>query len=918
MAGTELLDLGTAGGVRFSIAITNEPWTLNIDAIVVSAGSSGLGNLGRALSRRFQGAAWDMALGPELTASRPYVLRLPTGDMPNTILARAVLIDVRTEDGAITEGSLRTATVASLRAAGETGARAIGLPLLAAGALGESARRVARAVVPAAVDTVPNLPGHHPDELIFVCEDRLTAAAIDAEFALVPTVRTTSPLDLAGGVSSDLVDPNRGIALSEDRLGVAPYVSMLATVIADRSTPLPLSVGVFGEWGSGKSFFMAMLRERIRHLGASGDPRYCQEIVQIGFNAWHYTDTNLWASLGDEIFRQLAGTGAVAPERAERLRAELSERLDQRQQLEIATAQARDTVAELQAKVHEAVTRREASAMNLIRALRASASFRRTTERLWRQLGISEEREQARVLAEQLEGTLGEAELLRRATRSRVGWLSLVGALALGGFGLLVAIVVGQVANRLALGTSLSALVAGLSGITYLVSRGHAGLRRLRSLREELADDMHAAAEETVGERMSGTLKQLRAAEAEQRVAQAQLDDVVTHVGELGRQLAQLAPGRRLYTFLAERAQGDSYAGNLGLVSMIRKDFQQLVTLMDEWRRDPEPLASRRPIDRVVLYIDDLDRCSPAQVVDVLQAVHLLLAFELFIVVVGVDPRWLLRSLRSRYSELLVADEDPDADEEWHSPEDYLEKILNVPLILPRMSAGSLGRLLKSFAGSEIAPVRAVAPAPEPVAEQAAIPIEPGSEVDTQHFTPIAAEPPHPLTDRELAVLSAFDLFVETPREAKRMLNLYRMIRSTRDLSSTSRFLGLDQRPGEFEAVAVLLGVLAAQSCVVAPLFDAAPNRNEGIAGGLTHRDADTPWSEFLADIEPRWSGTGRSNGIIGQIPNAHVPHWHRLHRGLTVVGKTITFPDLADLQLWLPRVRCFSYVIHPMGYSHH
>ena len=47
-----------------------------------------------------------------------------------------------------------------------------------------------------------------------------------------------------------------------------------------------------------------------------------------------------------------------------------------------------------------------------------------------------------------------------------------------------------------------------------------------------------------------------------------------------------------------------------------------------------------------MLYIDDLERCEPDQVVQVLQAVHLLLAMELFVVVVGVDPRWLLRSLQ--------------------------------------------------------------------------------------------------------------------------------------------------------------------------------------------------------------------------------------------------------------------------------
>lgn len=44
--------------------------------------------------------------------------------------------------------------------------------------------------------------------------------------------------------------------------------------------------------------------------------------------------------------------------------------------------------------------------------------------------------------------------------------------------------------------------------------------------------------------------------------------------------------------------------------------------------------------ERIILYIDDLDRCPPEKVVEVLQAIHLLLCFPLFVVVVAVDARW--------------------------------------------------------------------------------------------------------------------------------------------------------------------------------------------------------------------------------------------------------------------------------------
>jgi KAP family P-loop domain len=72
----------------------------------------------------------------------------------------------------------------------------------------------------------------------------------------------------------------------------------------------------------------------------------------------------------------------------------------------------------------------------------------------------------------------------------------------------------------------------------------------------------------------------------------------------------------------------------------------------------------------VVLYIDNLDRCPTEMVIKVLEAVHLLLAFPLFVVVAAVDARWLESSLRELYTQL---------KDQAAVPADYLEKIFQVP-----------------------------------------------------------------------------------------------------------------------------------------------------------------------------------------------------------------------------------------------
>lgn len=75
---------------------------------------------------------------------------------------------------------------------------------------------------------------------------------------------------------------------------------------------------------------------------------------------------------------------------------------------------------------------------------------------------------------------------------------------------------------------------------------------------------------------------------------------------------------------------------------------------------------------RVILYIDDLDRCPPLRVVEVLEAVQLLLKTDLFIVVLAIDVRFITRALETVYKGILTRRGSP-------SGLDYIEKIIQIP-----------------------------------------------------------------------------------------------------------------------------------------------------------------------------------------------------------------------------------------------
>jgi formylglycine-generating enzyme required for sulfatase activity len=72
-------------------------------------------------------------------------------------------------------------------------------------------------------------------------------------------------------------------SLKDDALDFTPYVQALADIIMTGSTPL--TIGVFGTWGSGKTSLMKMVKEQVENAGA----------VAGWFDAWKYDkEETLW------------------------------------------------------------------------------------------------------------------------------------------------------------------------------------------------------------------------------------------------------------------------------------------------------------------------------------------------------------------------------------------------------------------------------------------------------------------------------------------------------------------------------------------------------------------------------------------------------------------------------------------------
>lgn len=90
----------------------------------------------------------------------------------------------------------------------------------------------------------------------------------------------------------------RDAPTDQDQLGFDSYVSSVAkAVIEIEEDDLPLTIGIFGGWGSGKTSFMMQLERKLKKHS---------ELDMVWFNPWKYDRKDvIWNALVQSVARDL-------------------------------------------------------------------------------------------------------------------------------------------------------------------------------------------------------------------------------------------------------------------------------------------------------------------------------------------------------------------------------------------------------------------------------------------------------------------------------------------------------------------------------------------------------------------------------------------------------------------------------------
>lgn len=592
--------------------------------------------------------------------------------------------------------------------------------------------------------------------------------------------------------------PSQPGAEPPDLVGITAEVDAFAYLIASKTLTPPLAIGLFGDWGSGKSYFLRSMQRRIDQLVSTeaDQPPFYRKIAQVEFNAWQYVEGNLWASLLEHLFRNLRRAGEDADDLLEARRREYLTGITKLTAEHRRAVEKRNELAREQQRAEQRVkdkTRERNQKLNNLKEMR-----RRHPLHGWRpstalsqtldDLGI----DKLVTRADELQQTLASTgEALRRAgpvlgALRNGGWRYAVALIVVIGFGPLISFVLSHV-DVSAVFNVITSVAVVLGGVTAYAAGGN---KALTSVLGTIAK-AQATLNEELDKQREQFDQEIRQAEAELADTERALESafaeeqrLTASVAELEAELVRITPSSVLAEFLDNRIASDDYRRHLGVPALVRQDLERLSRLIQR-HHDGDPVIDEKvidekhAIDRVVLYIDDLDRCPTDLVIKVLEAVHLLLAFPLFVVVVAVDARWLESSLREHYTQLRA---------NAAVPTDYLEKVFQVPFWVRPLGADIRRQMARGLLTPNLA-----SSVPATGDGEGAVTETDLSDADLPEFTRVVesfgvmdqAERPWlqaaklTVTGPELRLIEDVSgLIGATPRAVKRFINVYLLLKS--------------------------------------------------------------------------------------------------------------------------------------------
>ena len=110
------------------------------------------------------------------------------------------------------------------------------------------------------------------------------------------------------------------------------------------------------------------------------------------------------------------------------------------------------------------------------------------------------------------------------------------------------------------------------------------------------------------------------------------------------------------------------------------------MTLVRDFREDFKKMLDKSEVEKLVVIIDDLDRCTPDRLIENLEAIKLFLNVDKTAFIIGADPRIVRHAIELRYKTDGIENSSDSESRNERIVSDYLEKLIQIPYYLPKLT----------------------------------------------------------------------------------------------------------------------------------------------------------------------------------------------------------------------------------------
>ncbi|NNV55008.1 Qat anti-phage system ATPase QatA [Limnovirga soli] len=122
--------------------------------------------------------------------------------------------------------------------------------------------------------------------------------------------------------------------------------------------------------------------------------------------------------------------------------------------------------------------------------------------------------------------------------------------------------------------------------------------------------------------------------------------------------------------------------------SFLKEEEEESVTQQIEaFRKEFKKLIQTSKVDHIIILVDDLDRCLPKSVIEILEAIRLFLFVEGTTFVLSADEKMIEYAVREHFPNL------PSDYQEY--TKNYLEKLIQIPIRIPLLNKTQTGNYIK-------------------------------------------------------------------------------------------------------------------------------------------------------------------------------------------------------------------------------